>query len=63
MKTNEPIDNPITLLEIKQVPIETSISIAGLQVCYNCESNSISPYETGLCDFCADEIRFSIKIF
>jgi len=29
------------------------------ELCFNCHRNTISPYETYLCDFCSDDIRFT----
>ena len=62
MKTKEPADYPVKLSEIKKVSVKAHASIPDLLKCYSCESNPISPYETGLCDFCADEIRFRVLI-
>ena len=31
---------------------------AKTELCTNCNRNAISPFETDLCDFCADDIRF-----
>jgi hypothetical protein len=57
--TKEPVNSAKKLIrqEKKQV-IEPKVDL-----CYNCEVEPISPYETGLCNWCADSIRYWPRIF
>jgi len=49
------------LIAIKQ-QYKAIILKATTPLCYNCERNAISPYESQLCDMCADEIRFRPRL-
>jgi hypothetical protein len=54
---------PVTNSERRLVPIKEKnnqlIVQSKTELCFNCNRNTISPYETYFCDFCADEFRYT----
>jgi hypothetical protein len=61
MKTNRPATLNLRRLGATKQK-ETPILKGKEGLCTKCRFTPISPYETELCDFCADELRFTVRL-